>query len=107
MAISTSNPYQSPTQPVTPPPIQMPRMAPPGEQFAACPKCRTTGATRVKFTMWGGVLGPKLLTHVKCGLCGTKYNGKTGQSNTGAIVVYTIVVFAIAFAVFGGLAMMK
>jgi len=38
-----------------------------------------------------------MLSHVKCENCGTKYNGKTGRSNTGGIVVYTIVTGVIAF----------
>jgi hypothetical protein len=102
----STNPYQSPTQPTQAPPLPM-QMKPPGEQFAPCPNCRCTTATRVKYTMWGGVLGPKLLTHVKCAQCGSKYNGKTGKSNMGAIIIYTVVLFAIAVAVFGGLQMMK
>jgi uncharacterized protein (DUF983 family) len=50
-------------------------------------------------TWWGGALGPYLLTHVKCPECGMTYNGKTGQSNTTAIIIYSVVVGAIAFGV--------
>jgi uncharacterized protein (DUF983 family) len=52
----------------------------------------------VKFTWWGGLLGPKMLSHVKCQQCGLAYNGKTGQSNTKGIVIYAIVVNVIVFA---------
>jgi len=54
----------------------------------------------VKFTWWGGLLGPKLLTHVKCGSCGHKYNGKSGKDNTAGIAIYFGVMFVIAFAIF-------
>ena len=62
-------------------------------QFAACPKCNLRQATPLSFTWWGGVLGPKLLSHVQCTQCGAKYNGKTGKSNLAAIVTYQVVVF--------------
>ena len=38
------------------------------------------------------MLGPKLLSHVKCGSCGKGYNGKTGADNTTKIIIYSIVV---------------
>ena len=65
--------------------------------YAACPKCNAAAAERVKFTWWGGVLGPKILTHVKCNNCGEKYNGKTGQNNTKGIVIYSVIVGILAF----------
>jgi len=55
--------------------------------FASCPQCKDTNAQLVKFTWWGGVLGPKLLSHVKCQSCGKKYNGKTGGDNTTNIII--------------------
>jgi hypothetical protein len=58
----------------------------------------------VKFSWWGGVLGPKMLTHVKCGSCGYKYNGKSGKENTLAIVIYTMVVGVLAFLLFFAIA---
>ena len=57
--------------------------------YAPCPKCNAIGAERMSFTWWGGVIGPKLLTHVKCPRCGHGYNGKTGCDNTTKIVVYS------------------
>jgi hypothetical protein len=69
-------------------------------QFAPCPKCNGSAATQLKFTWWGGALGPKLLTHVKCNACGNKYNGKTGQDNTTKIVVYSLVIGGIFFVLF-------
>jgi hypothetical protein len=61
-----------------------------------CPRCGSGASKPVGFTWWGGVLGPKLLSHVRCITCGNCYNGKTGRPNTTAIVIYTAV-----FAVIG------
>lgn len=68
-------------------------------QFAPCPKCSNSNAEQLKFTWWGGVIGPKILKHVKCNSCGAKFNGKTGRDNTTGIVIYTIIVSVIALFV--------
>jgi uncharacterized protein (DUF983 family) len=65
-------------------------------QYAPCPKCRSTGAELMKFTWWGGLLGPKILTHVKCPACGHTFNGKTGRDNTTGIVIYSVIVGVVA-----------
>lgn len=74
-------------------------------QFAPCPKCSNPNAEQLKFTWWGGVIGPKILKHVKCQSCGAKYNGKTGKDNTTSIIIYMVVVSVVVFflmiAVFG------
>ena len=62
---------------------------------APCPSCGAEEASKVGFTWWGGIIGPALLSHVRCGKCGATYNGKTGQSNTTGIIIYTLVVLAI------------
>jgi hypothetical protein len=58
----------------------------------------------VGFTWWGGIIGPKLLNHVKCQRCGTGYNGKSGKSNTTGIVIYSVVLslacFILMFVIF-------
>lgn len=78
--------------------------------FLPCPKCGTTGAERLSFTWWGGLIGPKVLNHVKCPQCGYAYNGKTGRDNTSGIIVYSIVVgivvFGLVAAVFVAIALM-
>ena len=66
-------------------------------QYAPCPKCSQSAAQKVSFTWWGGLIGPKILTHVKCGMCGTGYNGKTGKDNTTNIIIYSVVVIVILF----------
>jgi hypothetical protein len=68
--------------------------------YAPCPKCNAAVAEKLKFTWWGGVLGPKLLTHVKCQACGKKYNGKTGRENTVNIIIYGLVAGVICFVLF-------
>lgn len=60
--------------------------------YAPCPQCRYSVAEKMKFTWWGGILGPKLLTHVRCGACGKQYNGKTGKDNSTNIAIYFVVV---------------
>jgi hypothetical protein len=60
--------------------------------YAPCPKCNAHGAERMSFTWWGGVLGPRVLTHVKCPQCRHAYNGKTGRDNTNGIIIYSVVV---------------
>lgn len=63
--------------------------------FAPCPKCQSNDAEKVGFTWWGGLIGPRMLKHVKCSRCGATFNGKTGQPNTTGIIIYTVVVLAI------------
>ena len=67
--------------------------------YVPCPKCGGTNIQKVGFTWWGGVLGSKLFNHVKCNTCGTTYNGKTGQSNTMNIIIYTIVVMFVVLVI--------
>ncbi len=62
-----------------------------GETFAPCPGCGCTYADRVGFTWWGGLIGPKMFTHVRCRNCRSCYNGKRGTWNTTNIVIYTVV----------------
>ncbi len=65
--------------------------------YAPCPKCGASDAKAVSFTWWGGVLGPKMLNHVKCQACRAAYNGKTGKDNTAGIAIYFVVVGVLAF----------
>lgn len=56
-----------------------------------CPKCDTKAAVKVSYTWWGGALGPRLLSVVKCRSCGTQYNGAKGGRLGRAILVYNLV----------------
>jgi hypothetical protein len=93
--------------PYAPPQVPGGQFAPPAGtiEFAPCPGCGNTWASKVGFTWWGGVLGPALFTHVKCARCGNAYNGKTGRSNKTAIVIYVAVGALIGLAVFALLAL--
>ena len=51
----------------------------------------------MSFTWWGGVIGPRVLTHVECPRCGHAYNGKSGGDNTTGIVIYSGVVAVVMF----------
>ncbi len=73
-------------------------------QYKPCPKCGSTDVSKVKYTWWGGALGPSMFTHVKCNNCGTQFNGKTGQSNQNNIILYFLATFVIAFCACGGFA---
>ncbi|MEO8648743.1 MAG: hypothetical protein ABI539_06220 [Acidobacteriota bacterium] len=69
------------------------------DQYQPCPRCGAGNAQKLSFTWWGGLLGPKLLTHVKCGNCAHKFNGKTGKDNTTGIVIYSVVVGLVVFGI--------
>jgi uncharacterized membrane protein YhaH (DUF805 family) len=66
-----------------------------GNTSGNCPKCNSASLEKVKYTWWGGVLGPKLLNSTKCNECGYTFNGKTGKSNTVAIIIYSIIIFVV------------
>jgi hypothetical protein len=73
-----------------------------------CPKCaQDVEPTPIAFTMWGGAVGPKLLSHVECPRCQARFNGKTGQSNDQAIRIYiavlTIIALLFMYLVFVGI----
>ncbi|MBK9924455.1 MAG: hypothetical protein IPP66_04105 [Anaerolineales bacterium] len=76
-------------------------------QYAPCPTCGQSNATKVSYTWWGGALGPAMFTHVKCQSCGTQYNGKTGKSNQTNIILYFVISFVLVFCLCGGLALLR
>ena len=76
-------------------------------EFADCPFCGKKEAGKVSFTWWGGLIGPKILNHVKCLGCGKKYNGKTGSSNIKGIIMYSTIVLIIGFFVFFFIGILK
>ena len=69
---------------------------PPSSEFLPCPRCGNYDVKRVRYTWWGGALGPSMTKLVKCSGCGYNYNGKTGASPKKFIVIYTLVLFVIA-----------
>ena len=73
-------------------------------QTVVCPKCGSTDAKKIKYTWWGGALGPSIFNLVKCNSCGTQYNSKTGKSAQTAVLIYTLVSFVLAFLACGAFA---
>ncbi|MEP7256694.1 MAG: hypothetical protein ABI666_13025 [Ferruginibacter sp.] len=65
-----------------------------------CPKCGSPLVQPVKYTWWGGLLGPRLMHHTKCAECKYTFNSKTRKSNTTNIVIYSVILFVVAFALF-------
>ncbi|MBP7416887.1 MAG: hypothetical protein KA831_09560 [Pyrinomonadaceae bacterium] len=74
--------------------------------YAPCPQCGDTNAQLLSFTWWGGLIGPKLLTHVKCPACGKKFNGKSGKDNTVGIALYMVAISIFVFVLVGAIAVM-
>lgn len=60
-----------------------------------CPYCNASEASRVRFTPWGGVVGPRLFSLVKCTDCGKHFNGRSGTRVEKAIRLYTTVSLAL------------
>jgi len=87
--VTDLNPYRPPNAPLDEAPLEA--------RPATCPKCGATSASKVSFNWWGGALGPKLFSVVKCNQCKTQYNGKTGGKLTKIIIAYQV----IALVVFG------
>jgi hypothetical protein len=57
-----------------------------------CPSCGSKRFTKVSFTWWGGLVGPAILSMVKCNKCRTQFSRKSGKA-IGAfhIAMYTLV----------------
>jgi hypothetical protein len=92
----SSNPYVSPS-------TSGESLGSVAKNFAPCPRCGQSEAMRIGWTWWGGYLGPRLLTHVKCRSCGAKYHGLRGTSNVRAILVYSAVSLVAAIGLTLGL----
>ncbi len=66
---------------------------------APCPQCQNTQTGTVGFTWWGGVLGPRIFSVVRCLNCGLQYNGKKGTRIGGSIALYYGIVFGIVILI--------
>jgi hypothetical protein len=88
-------------QMATPPVFQSPYPRPDLEQASGpvCPACGCRATKKVKYTWWGGVVGPGLFNLMKCDACRCQFNAKTGKTALKAIIVYNVVVFGVAFAI--------
>ena len=71
-------------------------------EWADCPNCGYSDATRIHWTLWGSWLGPMLINQVRCNECGTNYNGVHGDYNTTRIAIYMVINVALGLAVAAG-----
>lgn len=74
-----------------PPVSNYPRPHLEAPQGPKCPQCGSEASTKVSYTWWGGVLGPRMMNLVKCAQCRCQFNSKTGQSARNAILIYNVV----------------
>lgn len=75
---------------------------PSGPEPETCPQCGSRRSKKISFTFWGGAVGPAIFKLVKCQECGQQYNRKSGKPFEWVhIILYTLVVSAIALVVFG------
>ncbi|PHS18692.1 MAG: hypothetical protein COA78_01530 [Blastopirellula sp.] len=88
------NPYESPQAPQASPAAKAKANA--NYTGAACPNCGVSDARSPRFTLWGGAIGHRILSHVICNGCRKTFNSKTGKSNLGNIILYQVVVLGIA-----------
>jgi hypothetical protein len=58
--------------------------------FEPCPFCQHDLSKPVRFTPWGGVVGPRIFSLVKCTGCGGQFNGKSGRRVDRGIRIYTL-----------------
>jgi hypothetical protein len=103
------NPYASPAAPAAAPaknPYAAYGPPQPAGGRIGCYSCGCPDHTKIYWTFWGGMVGPLMLSHVRCKSCGTTYNSKTGKSNNTAITIYLVVslVIGIGLGLFGAIA---
>jgi hypothetical protein len=75
--------------PISPSPYPRPHLQP--ASGTPCPKCNGQATKEVRFTWWGGVVGPKMMNLTKCTGCGCQFNCKTGKDAMKAIIAYNVV----------------
>jgi hypothetical protein len=95
-----SNPYASPPTVLPERPAVAEVVEQRGSGPGFCPKCGSDKHKTPSFTLWGGAIGQRIISHVKCQKCGTGFNSKTGESNLRNIILYQAVIFAIVFGIY-------
>jgi len=63
-----------------------------------CPQCGQPAGKTVKFTGWGGLVGPRLLNLTRCQACRFEFNAKTGLSTKKAVWAYRGVTWGVVLA---------
>ncbi len=73
--------------------------------FPVCPECGSDQLQRVRFTWWGGLLGPLLFKQVHCPACGTKYLIRAQRSAARRMVGWSVagVIALLIAGVVGGI----
>lgn len=90
------NPYAAPAAPVAP--AKNPHLATPAAGGkVGCYNCGSTSYSKIHWTIWGGIIGPMMFSHVRCNSCGTTFNSKTGKSNNTAITIYIAISLVVVF----------
>lgn len=46
-----------------------------------CPRCNSTDIKKVKFNMWGGLIGAMIADDYSCNQCYNKFKGKDANHN--------------------------
>ena len=63
--------------------------------FKACPRCNSSDIHKVKYSWWGGLIGPALVHQVRCKKCGKTYDGVTGTDVTKRMSIYIVIMIII------------
>ena len=74
-----------------------------GGEWAPCPNCGHDEATRLHWTFWGSMIGPAIINVVRCGMCGTNYNGVHGDYNYTRIAIYMAVSTLVGLMIVGAI----
>jgi ribosomal protein S27E len=95
--MAATDPYKPPQTPLD----SSTKSGPPlPNGWVPCPGCEGTDVTMPSFTWWGGAIGQRILSHVKCNDCGQTFNAKSGKSNTPAIIAYQVVGLLIGVGIY-------
>ena len=56
----------------------------------------------IRYTFWGGIIGPLFINTVRRRECGTNYNGVHGDYNTTRIMIFVLIYVGLALVIGGG-----
>lgn len=87
-----------PQPPISPYP--RPNMQEPFGGGPSCPQCNSANTKEVKYTWWGGIVGPKMMNLQHCNACGFQFNRATRKSTRNAVIAYNLVALVLALVIF-------
>jgi len=79
-----------------------PRPNPNLRDAVPCPRCGQVAGKRLRYTWWGGAVGPAMMSLTQCQACGYQFNAKTGQSTKKAVIAYNVIALAIGIVIVVG-----